>query len=243
MNNFRLYFLLIALFLPVFTMTGCFEGDNLAPQITGKDMLTSPSDTSYLPSPSKSIKFPTARATLAGRTIIIDAGHGGKDPGAGKVGYSRMWEKDIVIDIACKTAANLKAKGAKVIMTRSDDTFIELNDRAAFADRFRADALVSIHADACDDPQIGGPSFYVSRRNDRTSRNIAESLEDVFSHEGIKTRGVRQADYRVLVRHSHPAVLVETGYLTNRDDAHKLNSSWYRSKVAGIIVQGLEEAF
>ena len=138
----------------------------------------------------------------------------------------------------------LQGLGANVVMTRSTDRFIELDSRAAAADRYRADLLVSIHADSLPDYKIRGATFYVSEnsRASYISRKIAKSLNASFKAAGIETRGIRTANFRVLVKHSRPAVLVECGYLTNRNDAGRLNASWYRAKLAAAIADGITKA-
>lgn len=179
---------------------------------------------------------------LNGRTIIVDPGHGGRDPGAGQVGFSWTPEKSIVLDIAKEVETQLKAKGARVIMTRRTDCFIELDDRAAMATRYKADLLVSIHADSHRDSTIKGPSIYISRNASAQSQKVANSISSSFRTRGIAPLGVRKADFRVLAKHPRPAVLVESGYLTNGAEARNLNTNWYRNKIAACIVDGIANA-
>jgi N-acetylmuramoyl-L-alanine amidase len=173
----------------------------------------------------------------------VDPGHGGHDPGAGAVGYSSVPEKTIVLDISKNLAKNLSAAGAKVVMTRTNDTFIELDDRAATAEKYNAGLLVSIHADSCPKAHIAGPTVYIARSATRQSRRVAQNVVNAFNNAGIKSRGIREADFRVLVKHSKPSILVECGYLTNRTEASRLCSTSYRKKVAQIIAQGIINSF
>jgi len=179
---------------------------------------------------------------LAGRTIVVDPGHGGHDPGAGEAGFSPVPEKVIVLEIARIVAQELKARGAHVIMTRNSDRFVELLDRAAIAERNRADLLVSIHADSHRDSRINGPTIYVARAASAQSKRVANRVQAAFRDAGIAVRGVRQADFKVLAAHSRPAILVESGYLTNGHEARNLNSNWYRRKIAACIVDGITRA-
>jgi N-acetylmuramoyl-L-alanine amidase len=193
----------------------------------------------YTP-PKKFSPRPAAKP-LAGKTIVIDPGHGGKDPGAGEVGFSRLPEKSIVLDISLKVADELAAKGARVILTRKGDYFIDLDRRGLIAEHRKADLFVSIHADACPkNPQASGPTIFVARQSSWQSRKSANAVHKSFRRFGMDSRGIRKADYRVLVGHSRPAILVETGFLTNYADAKNLNQNWYRDRVATAISHGIE---
>lgn len=184
----------------------------------------------------------TTGKSLVGKVIIVDPGHGGRDPGAGQAGFSTVPEKTINLSIASTVASALRAKGANVIMTRSRDVFVELEDRAAIADRNKADLLVSIHADSHHDSKISGPTLYVARNASYTSRKVANSIHSTFKNSSIASRGVRKADFKVLANHKRPAVLVECGYLTNGYEARNLNSNWYRNKIAGCIAEAITKS-
>ena len=227
------------LFVSLLLIAGCGSSNVGSPTVVGNEpQLRRPTTTvpPYVPpttwTPSHSVK---------GKTFIIDPGHGGKDPGA--KGLSPMAEKEINIDTALKLASILKSKGARVVMTRSSDNFIELDDRAAMAERYNADALISIHADWCGTPSISGASFYIARAASSQSRKLAESLDRAFRNASIDTRGVKQADFRVLAKHSKPSTLIELGYLSNQSEASDLNSSSYRATLASIIAKGIENAY
>jgi len=171
------------------------------------------------------------------RTVVLDPGHGGKDPGAIKYGIR---EKDVNLAVASLAARNLRARGVQVILTRSDDTFIELNERAAIANRAGADLFVSIHADSCPSPSVRGFTAYVARSPSQASIRAARSmLKGLREATGASNHGLRHADYRVLVRTSCPAVLVELGYLSNNFEAVKLADSSYQKLLAEGIVSGV----
>lgn len=177
---------------------------------------------------------------LRGKVIVVDAGHGGKDPGAGEVGYSPVAEKHIVLDIALKVAKKLRSQGATVIMTRNDDTFVELPVRAAIAQQNNADLMVSIHADSFPKSSRQGTTLYIAPNASYKSSKAARSIVNSFNKAGIKSLGINtERNFHVLVKHSRPAVLVECGYLTNSLDAKNLNSTWYRSKIADVIASGI----
>ena len=172
-------------------------------------------------------------------TIVLDPGHGGKDPGAGEVGYSRLPEKTLVLAIAKEIETQLKACGARIIMTRTADYFVPLDDRAEIADKHKADILLSIHIDSCPKGYVSGPTVYIANQACYQSRRVADSIHSSFVSAGIGSKGIRHADFRVLAKHSRPAVLVECGYLTNSTDARKLNNRWYQKKISKLISDGV----
>lgn len=187
--------------------------------------------------PTVTVKTST---NLRGKVIVVDAGHGGKDPGAGEVGYSPVAEKHIVLDIATKLAENLKSQGAKVIMTRKDDTFVELSMRATIAQKSNTDLMVSIHADSFPNSKRQGTTLYIAPNASYKSSKIARSVLKSFNRSGIKSFGINtDRNFHVLVKHSRPAVLIECGFLTNSQDAKNLNIAWYRTKIANVIANGI----
>jgi N-acetylmuramoyl-L-alanine amidase len=194
------------------------------------------------PLPPKPVVKPTVTSrALAGATIVVDAGHGGHDPGAR--GVSAVSEKSINLNLAIKLAGLLRSRGAKVVTTRERDVFIPLDDRAATADRMRADLFISIHADSSQRSSVSGTTIYISRNASGQSEAAARCIATALEHAGIECRGVHGAGYRVLVGHSRPAVLVECGFLTNRDDAQRLSTSAYQSRVAEAIANGVADHF
>jgi N-acetylmuramoyl-L-alanine amidase len=181
----------------------------------------------------------TRRIDLSGRLIVVDPGHGGKDPGAPGVGP--MVEKSVNLQVAWRLASGLRARGARVIMTRDTDRFISLDARAEMADRTRADLFVSIHADACARPEVSGATLYIARGASSASRATANRLESAIKMAGFSCRGVREAGFRVLVGHSRPAVLVECGYLTNRTEAHRLAQPDHQQRLADALTLGIAQ--
>ena len=178
-------------------------------------------------------------ARLDGIKIIVDPGHGGRDPGTLGGVWSRLPEKDIVLMIGNELAELLDRCGATVISTRTTDRFIELDRRAELADRKKVDLLVSVHADAIADSGISGATVYVARKARHESIKVAKSICRAFRQAGIICRGMRRADFRVLAKHTRPAVLVECGYMTNYNDSAALHTKAYRSKVAMVIAKGI----
>jgi N-acetylmuramoyl-L-alanine amidase len=171
--------------------------------------------------------------------VVIDAGHGGKDPGTR--GVSQLPEKTIVLAISNDVAQILRSRGASVTSTRTTDRFLELEERARIAQRAQADLFVSIHADAAQRASASGSTLYISRNASAASQKAARSIQNALIRAGIECRGIHRANFKVLVGHSRPAVLVECGFLTNSTDAARLNTPAYRSKVAQAIAAGIAE--
>ena len=233
----KVRFLAIAILVSLATaFVGCSSEEILMPEIVGS--VRQPICETTVPQMTQSVPERLERG-LRGRIIVVDAGHGGRDPGCGEVGYSRLPEKTLVLAIAKDIETQLKACGAKVIMTRTADYFVPLDDRAEIADKYKADLLLSIHIDSCPKGYVSGPTVYIANKARYQSRKVANSIHSSFVIAGIGSKGIRRADFRVLVKHSQPAVLVECGYLTNIKDAQKLNNRWYQKEIAKLISNGV----
>lgn len=183
---------------------------------------------------------PTAQS-LRGVRIVVDAGHGGHDPGA--LGVGPLPEKKINLGVTRRLVELLQARGAAVTTTRLDDTFIELDDRARLADRTRADVFLSIHSDAAHNRSASGATFFIARNARPESVAIANRLHAAFEQAGIESRGVRRAGFRVLVGHARPAVLIECGFLTNRREARLLATADYQDRLADAITAAVVTHF
>jgi len=180
-------------------------------------------------SPRHSSPPPVKKVAMRYGPVVIDAGHGGRDPGAGHNGCT---EKEIVLYVAMQTAEMLRASGVEVHLTRSSDEFIELNDRAALADRVNAKLFVSIHCDAAANRSARGFTIYTPKTRVGQTQALASAIEKTMSATGQPSRGVRAAGYRVLLRTSCPAVLLELGFLTNSYDAKLLSRSSHQRTLA-----------
>lgn len=169
--------------------------------------------------------------------VVVDAGHGGKDPGAMYYGYS---EKDFVLPMALETGRLLEAAGCRVIYSRGDDTYISLEGRADLANESGADLFVSIHANAY--PQntgVNGVETYCYKLGGQ-AEILAEYVQDaILDVTGANDRDVRTANYYVLKNTDMPAILVETGYMTNEAECEKLATSGYQMTVAQGIANGI----
>lgn len=169
------------------------------------------------------------------RVVVIDAGHGGRDPGA--IGIGGLRETDVNLSVSQQIATLLEQQGIQVVMTRRDDREIDLAPRVQTAERANADAFVSIHSNSATSNANGTETYYSSGTN---SRRLAEAIQDsITGNLDMYDRGVKQARFYVLVNTSMPAVLVELGFLTGQDDARKLSSSAFRTDMAEAIVEGI----
>ena len=215
------------------------------------------------------------------RTVVIDPGHGGKDPGA--IGPRGTEEKEIVLDVA-KRLANLikKRLQAKVILTRYDDTFVPLAVRTQIANEQKADLFISIHANASLSPKTKGFEVYFlsEKASDAEAEAVANMENSVIEMEepspklneltkilwsmtynkfmndssllcsliskevssmrlGIENRKVKQAAFYVLRGTKMPAVLIELGFLSNKEEERKLRTRGFRKKITEAIYKGI----
>ena len=202
-------------------------------------------------------------AYLGGRgtqTVILDAGHGGKDPGCHSTAGQQ--EKDTALDITLRVRAHLLAAGLRVVLTRSADNFLELEDRPALAAKQKGDLFVSIHLNATGNTAVKGvETFATAAENypatadgDLSKKHAAEP-NNKFNHSSTalanqiqkalvgvtraEDRGVKRARFVVIRESAMPAALVECGFLTNTGEAAKLATSAYRETVARGIAQGI----
>jgi len=183
---------------------------------------------------------PSVPRRLSG-TVVIDAGHGGKDPGARSV--LGFYEKDINLAVALEVARLLEQKGLRVKMTRTDDYFVELEDRAAIANNLDADLFVSIHADSFPKNTRRGFTVYIANAASSSSRRAANAIARSMSGTGLNSFGVQTAGYHVLTGTRGPAVLVELGYLSNRSEAALLRSTSFQDRLAQAVADGISDYF
>jgi N-acetylmuramoyl-L-alanine amidase len=185
------------------------------------------------------------------RRIVVDAGHGGQDHGA--ISRYGTREKDLVLDVAHRVKEELRSLGMEVVMTRDADFFVPLEERSRIANGRQADLFVSIHANASHSPSLKGFEVYhvppwagndIEDRKDNQARvesvRMAGYVADAVERSvEIAHRRIKGARFMVLKQTLCPAVLIEMGYITNREDEKKLNDSLYRQKLARGIMWGL----
>lgn len=231
----------------------------------------------------KAVKEPTAKpiGKYTIRSIVIDAGHGGNDPGA--IGRRlRLKERDVTLSIAKKLKKILEDNGIKVTMTRDRDVFIPLQDRARIANSSGADLFVSVHVNASRSRSLNGfECYYLSEATDdnaraleafenatlktgegaavehsstldktlwdmkltenrRESAELANSIcKAVENNLTTRNRGTKTARFYVLKYTRIPAVLVETGYISNKFEELKFRDDNYADRMADVIAKGI----
>jgi N-acetylmuramoyl-L-alanine amidase len=187
------------------------------------------------------LTFDGTSGTLKGQTIVIDAGHGAKDPGAVANGLK---EKDVVLDVALRVQKKLTDAGARVVMTRSTDVFLELEERAAIANQSGGSAFVSIHANAAASTAYGTETYYNSEYQKEKSLELATNIQsNMIKTLGTRDRGVKEAGFYVIKYTRVPSVLVELGFITNSDEAARMATSTFREQAASAIVEGLKQYY
>ena len=195
---------------------------------------------------------PTAKPTVkpaeqGEKLIVLDAGHGGSDPGAiGILNGSNVQEKDLTLSITHKVRDILTANGYSVSLTREGDTYPSLTERAAFANESKATAFVSIHINAHEQGSSanGMEVYYAASNNDSdygvTSEQMAENvLSRMVSATGATNRGVKTSEHAVTRRSEMPAVLIEVGFITNEAECANMVNDDYQNKVAQAIAEGI----
>lgn len=176
------------------------------------------------------------RARQGQLTVVIDPGHGGRDPGA--VGIGGLREKDINTAVSRRVQASLNARGINAVLTRSDDRELDLQPRVNIAERADADVFVSIHSNAISlsRPDVNGLETYYYSSGFRLAQTIHNNI---LQRTDLRDRGVRRARFYVLVNTSMPAVLVETGFVTGREDAARFRNPQEVNTIADGITAGI----
>lgn len=174
-----------------------------------------------------------------GVTVMIDPGHGGNDPGTTS---GTVDEKDITLDIALLVKEYLEECNVSVLLTREDDTYIDKYDRAELANEKNVDLFVSIHCNYLEDnPGISGVETYYME-NARNGMEFATAVHNnILSVTGANDMYVRTNDFVVIKNTLMPAILVETGYLSNAEDVRLLSTDEYKQKMAYGIAAGIVE--
>ena len=168
------------------------------------------------------------------KTVIIDAGHGGRDLGAAD---SYVYEKHINLDVARRLERTLKEAGFKTVMTRTTDEFIALSERSSRANRYRNAVFVSVHFNsAYRTSAVGIETFYRSSSSEKFAKYVQTEL---IKNMGSTDRGVKTGNFSVLRYTKHPAILVEGGFISNKTERSKMLDPQFRQVVADSIARGI----
>lgn len=177
--------------------------------------------------------------------IVLDPGHGGTDPGAISP-IRKMKESEIVLDVTHRVNKLLTEVGFRTQMTRTTNSTISLQERAAIANEVQGNLYVSIHANAAENPAINGVEnlYYPSELypgDDRNNKRLAEIFQtEMVRHLGAFNRGIFAREKLYVIREAKmPAVLTEIGFLTNKVEEDKLATDDYRQQAAQAIYQSI----
>lgn len=189
---------------------------------------------------------PRAFPVKAEPIIVVDPGHGGKDEGCADT-IENVEEKELTLKVAAALECYLFQRGYRVYMTRSQDAFVSLDERVAFANDVKPELFVSLHFNAAESRQAKGIEvFYYDDKFDpprgEASQQLATAvLEQVIHATGRRSRGVKTADFRVIKKTAMPAILVEGGFLTNPEERALCQEEDYINALAYGIARGIEE--
>ena len=192
---------------------------------------------------------------LANKVIVVDPGHGGRDPG--KIGVSGVPEKEINLEVSKRLATVLGQMGAAVILTRDSDIDLsdssatgwhgkkrqDLSRRAGLANDRNADLYISIHCNAFTSPREHGAQVF-SHPQSTEGKILAEVIQkEMALILGNTTRKAKQVDYYAIRKTKMPAVIVEIGFITNPKEDKQLQDPLYQSKVAWSVAAGIIKYF
>lgn len=177
------------------------------------------------------------------KVIVIDAGHGGFDPG--KVGKDDVYEKDINLDIAMKLQKYFEQSGATIIMTRTEDSATagtkneDMRKRKEIVNKSKADILISIHQNSYEDPSVSSPQvfYYGTSESELLAKDVQKEMNLELSPK--RERDAQKNDsYYILKETDIPAIIVECGFLSNPEEKALLVTDDYRDKIAWSIYVG-----
>jgi N-acetylmuramoyl-L-alanine amidase len=209
------------------------------------------------PDEQPSLESQVAAASARFPTVVLDAGHGGKDEGARAQG---LVEKDLTLDVTRRTQKLLQQYGFKTVMTRSDDSFISLPERAAIGNRTENAIFVSIHFNhAYSGASTGVETFYASEKvapeeawtwvgffnkPEATNTDNGETLAgfiqaSMVTRTDATNRGIKGRPLHVLRHTRCPAVLVECGFISNPMESRTIAIPEYRDRLAKSIAEGV----
>jgi N-acetylmuramoyl-L-alanine amidase len=172
--------------------------------------------------------------------VVIDPGHGGRDPGA--IGIGELKEVDVIMPISRRVADILQSKGIAVKMTRTSDYYVGLDERVSISRQAGGTLFVSIHANSIDGrPDVNGLEVYHYNIGQSLAESVHNATLDYVNKNGfyLGDRRVRSARFLVLRKSSIPAILVETGYLTSEAEAARLRNPEYQKVMAEGIARGI----
>lgn len=186
----------------------------------------------------KEVVSPTPTNTgnpLKGVNIVLDPGHGGIDPGA--IASNGEQEKDLTLKVTQAVADNLREAGATVLLTRSHNGYVSLEDRVKISHAYWTDAFISLHYDAYQLNSINGVSTHYANDQDAQLAQIIQT--ELHKQTGLNDRGIMHSPYYVLRNNNNLSILVELGFLTNPNDLANIQNINHPTNVARAITEGV----
>lgn len=184
------------------------------------------------------------------KTIVIDAGHGGKDTGtlSEKLGYE---EKKLTLTTSRMVRNYLEELGYETVMTREYDTYVPLTSRAELANSLKAHLFVSIHYNHCPSVEADGVEifYYKDEKNPKADRLVQSKklgeivMSRIVKHTGAYGRGIKTANFAVIRETKMPAILIEAGFLSNPSEREKIKDPQYLRYLAWGIAKGIDSYF
>ncbi len=168
--------------------------------------------------------------------ICIDAGHGGSDPGAVN---GKSFEKVAALAIAKKLGALLEGAGAQIIYTRSNDKAMELGERCQVANKNKADYFISIHLNAAAAKSANGIETFAYTTTGSAYKLAKEVQKELITATGAANRGAKSANYQVLRETKMPAILIETGFISNDVECMALFKDGYQNIIAEAVAKAV----
>ena len=184
------------------------------------------------------------------KVIVVDAGHGGRDPGTR---YGNTLEKDLNLEIAKVLEKELLKQGAIVYMTRDEDEDLsnssdyrkkraDLRRRVNFIEEKKSDLYLSIHLNWYKDYYYGGAEILYNNIN-KNNKVLATNLKESLTNNNIKTRDLKTTNLYMYRNTNVVGVLVECGFLSNKNDRYLLKTKWYQEKFSKALVEGVIKYF
>ncbi len=178
------------------------------------------------------------------KTIVIDPGHGGEEePGCV---FGNVYEKELDLEIAKKLQAKLEKEYSRVIMTRTEDVNVYLNERARIANRENADLFISIHQNALEDDDVtSGIETWYNPVKDTESKILAQNIqENIIKTTNANDLGIKESKGLIVTQKTEmPSCLVETGFLSSTKERQKLAQDDYQDKIVEGIYNGIKAYF
>lgn len=178
------------------------------------------------------------------KTIVIDPGHGGEEePGCV---FGNVYEKELDLEIAKKLQAKLEKEYSRVIMTRTEDVNVYLNERARIANRENADLFISIHQNALEDDDVtSGIETWYNPVKDTESKILAQNIqENIIRTTNANDLGIKESKGLIVTQKTEmPSCLVETGFLSSTKERQKLAQDDYQDKIVEGIYNGIKSYF